>query len=280
MVGSDTVSAIERRLKPQGLCVRYEKAEASFKFGNDGVASTGWAVVIPFFIAGRYGLLGAFIITGSAPLLIANKVHKVLRLVVDHDGDVATSKLLQAVIGLNELPSGHYEMDICGFPEGFRPNFEIEPEIMTDELWLYPAVPGLTEKYQQDDLSIDIYLVQNGSEKTGKKSENKAPEPEGIQEPLPALADSSDEETDEEDDENRLQENYENEKVENQVDKKDSVLNVEKENEKAENQADKKNSVLNVESVDSGIKSSRLVVHRMRKTGLKMLMVRQTRSSR
>ncbi len=41
-------------------------------------------------------------------------------------------------VPLTLLPSGHYEMDVCGFPEGVRPNFDIDPEVLTDEIWLYP----------------------------------------------------------------------------------------------------------------------------------------------
>lgn len=141
MVGMENLKGYERRLAKFGLKVRWEVAHARFKFGNDSGAATGWCVIIPFWIGGRngrYGLMKAFVVGGTAPLLLSNPAHTTMALTVNHKRAEITSEVFPDTIAVKRLESGHFELDLCDFPEGAVLNFDAEPEIVSDELWIYP----------------------------------------------------------------------------------------------------------------------------------------------
>ena len=66
------------------------------------------------------GVLKVFVVPGSAPLLLSNRVNWALENEISCKKHTMESDFFSKPVPLRKLPSGHYEMDILDFPEDMK----------------------------------------------------------------------------------------------------------------------------------------------------------------
>eukprot|EP00435_Cladocopium_sp_Y103_P057558 s34_g19.t2 len=116
LVGQNTLDLLKPMIEKcgYGAVVSYQ-SDNSFRFGNGAVEKSTLAVKIPVGVAGRFGLIDAAVITGSAPLLIGRPTLEKLAAKIDFGEGVLHFLDTKAKMITNE--AGQVLIDILDFPE-------------------------------------------------------------------------------------------------------------------------------------------------------------------
>ena len=84
LIGSSTLAAFQDMLKQRNLpSGDVYSAENKFRFGNGAVETATRSVWLPVGLNGKYGLIEADIISGSAPLLLGRPTSEKLNVHLD-----------------------------------------------------------------------------------------------------------------------------------------------------------------------------------------------------
>eukprot|EP00435_Cladocopium_sp_Y103_P057771 s2526_g20.t1 len=119
LVGQHTLDLLKPMIEEcgYGTVVSYH-ADNSFRFGNGAIERSQIAVKIPVGIAGRFGLIDAAVISGSAPLLIGRPTLEKLQAKIDFGESALHFLDTKAAMITNE--AGQVLIDILDFPKKVR----------------------------------------------------------------------------------------------------------------------------------------------------------------
>lgn len=172
MVGEENLQRLETRLQSFGMQVIYDESEdARFRFGNDAVTPTRKVAYIPVSFGGVVGVFKAYVVPGSAPLLLSNRVNWALENTISCKKHTMKSDLFTFPVSLHKIPSGHYEMDVLDFREGMVLDTNQPTILESDELYLYRPVTKKSEAPVKSSILVSEKTVSDEAESTGESKE-------------------------------------------------------------------------------------------------------------